>query len=68
MALRICLDPNKLNKSLKGRRYHTPMIEELTRRFADLTIFSKVDAKHGYWSIPLDDQSQFLTTVNSPFG
>ena len=30
--------------------------------------FSKLDANHGYWQIPLDPESQLLTTFNSPFG
>ena len=32
------------------------------------TVFSKLDAKHGYWSIVLDDSSSYLTTFNTPFG
>ena len=28
----------------------------------------KLDASHGYWQIPLDSDSQLLTTFNSPFG
>ena len=31
-------------------------------------IFSKLDANHGYWQIPLDKSSQLLTTFNTPFG
>ena len=31
-------------------------------------MFSKLDATHGYWQIPLDESSQLLTTFNTPFG
>ena len=31
-------------------------------------MFSKLDAKHGYWSIKLDEESSKLTTFNSPIG
>ena len=31
-------------------------------------MFSKLDAKSGYWAVPLDPESQTLTTFNSPFG
>ncbi|XP_071476746.1 uncharacterized protein [Diadema antillarum] len=31
-------------------------------------LFSKLDARHGYWSIALDEESSYLTTFNSPFG
>ena len=30
--------------------------------------FTKLDANRGYWQIPLDVESQLLTTVNTPFG
>ena len=30
--------------------------------------FSKLDANQGYWQIPLDEESQELTTFNTPFG
>ncbi|CAB3992604.1 Hypothetical predicted protein, partial [Paramuricea clavata] len=30
--------------------------------------FSKLDANYGYWQMPLDEESQFLTTFNSPIG
>ena len=29
---------------------------------------NKLDAKNGYWSIELDEESQTLTCFNSPFG
>ena len=45
-----------------------PTLEELTHKFAGRTIFSKVDARHGYWSVALDEESSMLTTFNSPFG
>ena len=31
-------------------------------------LFSKLDARHGYWSVQLDDEYKRLTTFNSPFG
>ena len=31
-------------------------------------MFSKLDAKSGYWSIQLEPESQLLTTFQSPFG
>ena len=66
--LRICIDPKDLNAALKRGRHHIPTIEELTHRFSEATIFSKLDAKSGYWAVQLDGDSQRLTTFNSPFG
>ena len=67
-SLRICLDPKDINKALKRGQHHTPTVEELTHRFTGARVFSKLDAKSGYWCVQLDDQSQLLTTFNSPFG
>ena len=66
--LRICLDPKDLNTTIKRPHYPTPTLEEITHKLAGSMIFSKLDARHGYWSVPLDDESKRLTTFNSPFG
>ena len=31
-------------------------------------MFTKLDANHGYWQVPLSEESQLLTTFNSAFG
>lgn len=67
-TLRICLDPKDINAVLKRGQHHIPTLEELTHRFANAAVFSKLDAKSGYWSVQLDPDSQLLTTFNSPFG
>ena len=66
--LRICLDPKDLNTAIKRPHYPTPTLEEITHKLAGSMIFSKLDARHGYWSVQLDDESKRLTTFNSPFG
>ncbi|PIK59784.1 hypothetical protein BSL78_03239 [Apostichopus japonicus] len=65
---RVCLDPKDLNKAIKRTHYHTPTSEEITHKLAQSTVFSKLDAKHGYWAVSLDEDSSRLTTFNSPFG
>jgi len=67
-SLRICLDPRHLNTALKRPHHRIPTLEELTHHFAGAKIFSKLDAKAGYWSIHLDKDSQLLTTFQSPYG
>lgn len=67
-SLRICLDPKKLNASLKRCPHKIPTVEELNPMFANAKMFSKLDAKAGYWSIHLDEESQLLTTLRTPFG
>ena len=67
-TLRVCLDPKDLNKAIKRCHHKTPTLEELTHKLAGATVFSKLDAKNGYWSVELDDSSSLLTTFNTPFG
>ncbi|WP_419625204.1 reverse transcriptase family protein, partial [Thiolapillus sp.] len=65
-GLRVCLDPRSLNKCIKRTHYKTPTLEEITNRLSGSKVFSKLDAKHRYWSIKLDEESSKLTTFNSP--
>ena len=67
-SLRICIDPKKLNQSLKRCPHKIPTLEELNTEFADALVFSKLNAKAGYWSVHLDQDSQLLTTFRTPFG
>ena len=67
-SLRICIDPRKLNQALKQCPHKVPTLEELNPQFAGSTVFSKLDAKSGYWSVHLDPDSQLITTFRTPFG
>ena len=66
--LRICLDPLPLNEAIQREHYKMPAIEEIKARVAGATVFSTLDANHGYWQVPLDKESQLLTTFNTEFG
>ena len=63
--LRICLDPRPLNKAIQREHFQLPTLEDVTTRLSGATVFSTHDANHGYWHVPLDEDSQLLTT---PFG
>ena len=67
-SLRICIDPQKLDQALKRCPHKVPTLEELNPQFAGSTVFSKLDAKAGYWSVHLDPDSQLITTFRTPFG
>ena len=67
-SLRICLDPRHLNKAIKREHFQLPTIEDITTRMANAKWFTKLDANRGYWQIPLDEESQLLTTFTTPFG
>ena len=65
--LRLCLDPKRLNQSLKRCPHKIPTLEELNPAFAKAKFFSKLDAKAGYWSVHLSRESQELTTFRTVF-
>ena len=67
-SLRICIDPQKLNAALKRCPHKIPTLEEINPKFTGSSVFSKMDAKAGYWSVHLDEPSQLLTTFQTPFG
>lgn len=64
--LRVCLDPRVLNQSIKRTYHRAPTVEEVTHMLTNAKVFSKLDAKNGYWSIELDEDSKLLTAFNSP--
>ena len=66
--LRLCLDPKDLNKAIKREHHLIPTLEEITPKLTGAKLFSKLDARNGYWNVKLDEESSFLTTFNTPFG
>ena len=66
--IRLCIDPRNLNKAIK--REHFPQVtrEELMARFSSKKFFTKLDARHGFWQVKLDEASSFLCTIATPFG
>ena len=66
--LRICLDPKDLNKAILREHHVTPTLEETLPKFHGAQVFSILDAKSGYWNVELDEESNYITTFNSPFG
>jgi hypothetical protein len=67
-SLRICLDPQHLNNSLKNHTIKIPNIDEIINKLQGSTIFSTLDASSGFWNIPLDESSSKLCTFGTPFG
>ena len=66
--MRISLNPQRLNNSLKRCPHRIPTVEELNPQFAKAKVFSKLEARAGYWAIHLEKKSQLLTTFRTPFG
>jgi len=66
--LRVCIDPQHLNKALKRSHYSVPVIEDILPELADVKVFSKADLKDGFLQIQLDQESSKLTTLQTPWG
>ena len=67
-TIHICLDPKDLNIVIISKHYKAPTLAEISHKLSGATIFSKLDAKDGFWSIHLDTTSSYLTTFNTHKG
>ena len=67
-GVRICVDLKRLNKAVKREHLVLPTLDDVAPNLAGSTIFSSLDAESGFWQIPLEPESQKLTTFISPFG
>ena len=67
-GVRICVDLQRLNKAVKREHLVLPTLDDVAPNLAGSTIFSSLDAESGFWQIPLEPESQKLTTFISPFG
>ncbi|KAI4884219.1 hypothetical protein NFI96_005617 [Prochilodus magdalenae] len=66
--LRICIDPQDLNKAIRREHYPLRTVEEIVAEMPNAKVFSVLDANHGFWQVQLDDESSKLCTFNTPFG
>ena len=57
-----------MNKAIKREHHPIPTLEEITPKLAGAKLFSKLDARNGYWNVKLDEESSYLTIFNTPFG
>lgn len=67
-SIRLCLDPQDLNKVIKREYYLIPTVEELIPKLCNKSVFTVFDLKDGFYQIKLDDKSSELCKFNSPFG
>ena len=56
-----------VNRVAKIDKYSLPRIDDILSLSGGKT-FSKLDLAHAYQQVPLDDNSQKLTTINTPKG
>ena len=66
--LRVCLDPRTINKALCFNIHNAKTFSELISRIGKVMYVSKIDTNSGFWTLPMDPDSQLLTTFNTPWG
>ena len=67
-SLEYAYDPRDLNKWVKREQHYSKTIDEVVTQLNDAKFFTLVDAKKGYWHVPLNESSSYLTTFSTPFG
>lgn len=66
--IRICVDLTKLNEAVCRERHILPSVEQSLAQLNGATIFTKLDARSGFWQIPLAQECRERTTFITPFG
>ena len=66
--IRICVDLKRLNESIIRPKYVIPIKEDILSNLSGAAVFSCLDAASGFWQIPLDKDSSYLTTFITPSG
>lgn len=64
-SVRICLDPQNLNKCIIRERYKMNTFDELVAKMPKACYFSVLDASKGFYMIKLSKKTQLLTTFNA---
>jgi len=66
-TLRICIDPNELNKHIVREIYPVPTLEEITPKLNNKNIFCVFDIKDAFYHIKLDVESSNYCTFSNPY-
>lgn len=60
--VRICVDMRTANKAIVKEKHPMPTIDDVLSRLNGKKVFSKVDMKHGFHQLKLDESSREITT------
>ena len=67
--VRVCVDLTRLNKYVKrGPHPVITALDAVSRVQKGSRYFSELDAKVGYWQVPISKEDQVLTTFITPWG
>ena len=57
-----------MNKVIHRPHYPLKTLSDILPELSGARYFTKLDARSGYWTIKLDNDSSYLTTFNTPYG
>lgn len=66
--LRLCLDPQELNKNIVQDYFVIPTLDDLSSKLANKEYFTVLDLKEGFWQVELEEASSRICAFSTPFG
>ncbi|XP_065182117.1 uncharacterized protein K02A2.6-like [Sycon ciliatum] len=66
--VRMTVDFTKLNKQVARPAHPMRAPRDVVSNLGNAQYFIKLDARHGYWQVPLDEESRSLTTFITQWG
>jgi len=66
--IRITIDPRDLNQALLREYHPINTIDQVITKTHGSKLFTKLDARQGFFQLVLDNESSLLTSFTSPFG
>ena len=66
--LRTCFDHKDLSKVIKREHHPVQTVDDITPKLCGSTLYSKLDAKQGYWNVKWDEESSHWTPFNTHRG
>ena len=66
--VRLCVDLTQLNKAVKREFHPMSSVDDSLAKLSNAQYFTRLDANSGFWQIPLDTESQLLTTFITRYG
>lgn len=67
-SLRLCMDPQELNKNIIREQFLIPTLEEISPKLKGKKYFTVLDFKEGFYQIPLTEEVSKLCAFSTPFG
>ena len=67
-GVRVCLNPNALNKAIRRGTHPMKKLGEVCSQLAGSKFFSILDTDQGFWQIEMDEKSSKLCPFITPWG